>query len=139
MAIYVYWFLFAFVLFGVEMAVGTFYLLVMAIAMAVGGVAALLGLALPAQFVLAALTGIVGIVILYRWKKGASSDASSLNLDAGQPVKILTWRDDGTARVLYRGAEWDAELDTPKSGHEATFYIKAIHGSVLVLTQHKPV
>ncbi len=138
MEIYVYWFLLALVLIGIEMATGTFYLLVIAIALAVGGVMALLGLGLPAQFVVAALAGIIGIIILRKWEGISTSDASSQSLDVGQAVKVLTWRDDGTARVLYRGAEWDAELDTPTSGHEGTFYIKSMNGSILVLTHHKP-
>ena len=46
MAIYVYWFLLALVLLGLELATGTFYLLMLSIAMAVGGVAALFGLGL---------------------------------------------------------------------------------------------
>ena len=43
MAVYVYWFLLALVLLGLEMVTGTFYLLVVSIAMAIGGLAALLG------------------------------------------------------------------------------------------------
>lgn len=139
MALYVYWFLLALVLIGLEMATGTFYLLVVAIAMSLGGAAALLGMGLAAQLAVAALAGVVGILLLRRWKGGRSTDAASESLDTGQPVKVLTWRDDGTARVFYRGAEWDAELDASKAGHEGIFYIKSIRGSVLILTHHKPV
>ena len=42
MAVYIYWFLLALVLLGLEMATGTFYLLVLSLAMAIGGFAALL-------------------------------------------------------------------------------------------------
>lgn len=138
MAIYIYWFLLALVLTGLEMATGTFYLLMLAIAMAVGGLAALLGVNMVWQFVFSALAMIVGTIILRRWKGAHAIGAATSNLDAGQPVKILNWRNDVNARVFYRGAEWDAELDSPKSDHEGTFYIKAIRGSVLVLTHHKP-
>jgi len=137
MAIYVYWFLLALVLLGVEMATGTFYLLIISLALAVGGVAALLGLGVPAQFVLAGLIGIIGILMLRGWRGSRARDTSSLSLDVGHPVKVLSWREDGTARVLYRGAEWDAELDVPDAAHEGTFYIKAMRGSVLVLTHDK--
>jgi membrane protein implicated in regulation of membrane protease activity len=139
MAIYVYWFLLALVLLGLEMATGTFYLLMVSIAMAVGGAAALLGCVLPAQLALAALAGVVGIVLLRRWKGGRSGDAASQSLDTGQVVKVLTWHDDDTARVYYRGAEWDAELDANITAHEGNFYIKKIRGSVLVLTNLKAV
>lgn len=139
MALYIYWFLLALVLIGLEMATGTFYLLVVSIAMAIGGAAALLGTGLSAQLAVAALAGVVGIVLLRRWKGTSSTDAASVSLDTGQPVKVLTWRDDGTARVFYRGTEWDAELDASKAGHEGIFYIKSIRGSVLILTHNKPV
>lgn len=137
MAIYVFWFLLALVLLGLEMATGTFYLLMLSLALAVGGAAALLGLGLPAQLALAALAGIAGILFLRRWKVGRGNDAASQSLDTGQAVRVLSWRDDGTARVYYRGAEWDAELDANVAGREGTFYIKQIRGSVLVLTNRK--
>jgi membrane protein implicated in regulation of membrane protease activity len=138
-ASYIEWFLFALVLLGVEMATGTFYLLVLAIAMAVGGAAALFGLGMAAQLVLAALAGMVGMIFLRRWKGGRARDAVSQSLDTGHPVRVLTWREDGTVRVFYRGAEWDAKLETPDSGHEEPLYIKEIRGSVLILTHRKPV
>ena len=139
MTIYVYWFLLALILVGLEMATGTFYLLIVGIAMAIGGAADLLGLVFAAQLALAALAGITGIILLLRWKSAHVSEATSQSLDIGQPVKVLTWYDDEAARVFYRGAEWDAKLETKESGHEGIFYIKDIRGSVLVLTNRKTV
>jgi len=138
MALYVYWFLLALVLVGLEMATGTFYLLILSIVTAVGGVAALLGLGMPVQLALVALAGVVGIVLLRRWKGGRISNAESQNLDVGLPVKVLAWHDDGTARVFFRGAEWDAELDIPSSGRDGTFFVKAMRGSIIIMTSHKP-
>jgi len=138
MEIYIYWFLLALVLLGLEMVTGTFYLLVLAIALAVGGLAALLTAGLAWQLLLSAATGIAGTVILRRWKNAqASSEASSASLDVGQPVKVLKWNDDGTARVNYRGAEWDAELESADIPRDATLYIAAVRGSSLVLTRRK--
>ena len=139
MEIYEYWFLLALVLVGLEMATGTFYLLVLAIAMAISGAAAMLGLGLAVQLALAAVSGVAGIVLLRRWKAGSTPTAASQSLDTGHQVKVLKWRDDGTARVFYRGAEWDAELETNNTGRDGIFYIKDIRGSVLVLTQQKTV
>lgn len=139
MSMYVYWFLLALVLLGVEMATGTFYLLVLSVAMSIGGAAALLGLGLPAQLSLAALAGILGIVMLRRWRGGRGGDAASQSFDTGQPVRILSWHEDGTARVHYRGAEWDAEPESADVERNGKFYIKETRGSILVLTQHKPV
>jgi membrane protein implicated in regulation of membrane protease activity len=139
MAVYINWFLLALILVGLEMATGTFYLLIVAIAMAIGGTAALLGLVFATQLALAALAGISGIVLLLRWKSRHVLDITSQSLDIGQPVKVLTWYDDGTARVFYRGTEWNAELETKDSGHNGFFYIKDIRGSVLVLTNQKSI
>jgi membrane protein implicated in regulation of membrane protease activity len=139
MALYIYWFLLALILVGLEMATGTFYLLIVAIAMAIGGAFALLGIAFSAQLALAALAGIAGIVLLRRWKGGHISNATILSLDTGQPVEVLIWRDDGTARVFYRGAEWNAELEAQDGGHDGVFYIKDMRGSVLILTNRKPI
>ncbi len=138
MAPYVYWFLLALVLLALEMVTGTFYMLVISIALGVGGVAALLGLDLPLQLTFSAVTGIIGTVILRRAKFGRPNTASSQGLDVGQPVQPLTWRDDGSLRVFYRGAEWDAELESANVPRDQTLYIKAMRGSILILTHHKP-
>ena len=138
MALYVYWFVVALVLLGLEMTTGTFYLLVVSIAMAVGGVSALFGGSIIWQLTLCALTIIAGTILLRRWKKTQVREPPGAALDVGQPVQVLTWREDGTARVTYRGAEWDAEpesADMPRSG---SFYIKSVRGSTLVLTHQKP-
>ena len=137
MALYVYWLLLALVLVGLEMATGTFYLLIVAIAMTIGGASDLLGLAFAAQLVLAALAGITGIILLLRWKKANTSDTKSMSLDIGKLVKIIAWHEDGTARVFYRGTEWDAEFETKESKRDEVFFIKDIKGSVLILTNRK--
>lgn len=137
MEIYIYWFLLALVLAGLEMMTGTFYLLVLSIAMAVGGIAAFLGGSMVLQLVLGAVTGVAGTIILRRWKSSQANDAPNINLDIGQQVKVLKWNDDGTARVFYRGAEWDAALEAADTPHEGALYIAAVRGSALVLTHRK--
>lgn len=138
MAPYVYWFLLALVLLALEMATGTFYMLVLAIALGVGGVAALLGLSLPLQLTLSAVTGFVGTVILRRAKFVRPGAVSNQSLDIGQPVQVVAWRDDGTVRVHYRGAEWDAEPESPDTPRDQTLYINSMRGSILILTHRKP-
>lgn len=137
MEIYVYWFLLALLLVGLEIATGTFYLLVIAVALAVGGAAAALGVSLEGQLVFSAVTGVAGIVMLRRWKRNQSINSPEVGLDIGLPVKVIKWNDNGTVRVFYRGAEWDAELESPDTPHEGMLYIKSVHGSGLVLTHNK--
>ncbi|MBI5890997.1 MAG: NfeD family protein [Nitrosomonadales bacterium] len=137
MEIYIYWFLLAIILIGLEMVTGTFYLLVVAIAMAVGGVAALLGAGMAWQLVFGAVTGVAGTIVLRRWKSAQPADAPNANFDVGQPVRVIKWNDSGSARVFYRGAEWDAELESADIPREGTLYIAAVRGSGLVLTHRK--
>jgi membrane protein implicated in regulation of membrane protease activity len=135
---YVYWFVLALVLLGVEMATGTFYILVLSIAVALGGVAALAGFEQTMQMALTGVAAVIGTVILRRMKGARPQAAGSNSLDIGQAVKVVVWNADGTARVQYRGAEWDAELESADTSREAMLYIKAMQGSKLILTQHKP-
>jgi membrane protein implicated in regulation of membrane protease activity len=137
MEIYVYWFLLALVLVGMEMASGTFYLLMIAIAMAVGGLAALLGASMPWQLVLSALMAIAGAVILRYWKGMQGKEPVNASLDIGQQVRVIRWNEDGTVRVFYRGAEWDAEPESTDTPREGTLYIGAVRGSSLILTHRK--
>ena len=138
MANYVYWYLLGLVLLGLEMATGTFYLLVVAIGMAAGGTAALFGVNPTWQLTLCALTIVAGTIILRRWKKPRDRNGSTAHLDIGQPVRVLAWRDDGSARVSYRGAEWNAEPESAGMSREGALYIKSVRGANLVLTDQKP-
>ncbi|MFA6972429.1 MAG: NfeD family protein [Gallionella sp.] len=138
MEIYSYWFLLALLLLGLEMATGTFYLLMLSIAMVVGGLAAMLALSMIWQLSLCALAVILGAIILRRWKKGLVNEVAGTSLDVGHPVQVLTWHENGSVRVLYRGAEWDAEPESADMPRDGTFYIKAVRGSSLVLTHLKP-
>lgn len=138
MAPYIYWFMLVFGLLALEMATGTFYMLMLAVAVAIGGVAALLGIGLPIQITLTALAGIIGTVALRRMKSTRPADTASQSLDTGQTVQMIAWREDGSARVHYRGAEWDAEPESPDMPREGALYIKEIHGSKLILTHRKP-
>ena len=59
-------------------------------------------------------------------------------LDVGQAVQVLIWNPDGTARVGYRGSEWDAELASAGTPHAETMYIVGTRANVLVLSERKP-
>jgi len=138
MAPYISWFILALLLLGLEMATGTFYMLVLSLAAALGGVAALAGLELAMQLALVGVAAVVGTVILRRTRGAHPDDKGNEGFDIGQPVRVLSWKDDGTARVHYRGADWDAAPESADMPREGVFYIKATQGSKLILSQHKP-
>ena len=138
MAAYTYWFILALVLLGVEMMSGTFYMLVLSIAVGLGGVAAWAGLATVWQITLAGVSAIIGTLILRRSKVTRTADASKDSFDIGQTVRVVSWNEDGSLRVFYRGAEWDAEPASTDVQRNGVFYIKTVQGSKLILTQTRP-
>lgn len=137
MPIYAYWFVLAFAFIAVEIFTGTFYFLMFAIAAVLAGVAAALGLGVALQYSIAAVAAVAGTLALHHLKRSRKREPDA-GLDVGQSVKVLSWNADGTARVYYRGAEWDAEPESADTPREGTFYIKAMRGSRLILTALKP-
>jgi membrane protein implicated in regulation of membrane protease activity len=137
MQAYIYWFILAFVFVAVEMLTGTFYFLAVSIAAAAGGLLALARLGPELQYALSGVIAVAGVMVV-RYMRKSQRAHPDLSLDVGQPVKVLIWNADGTARVFYRGAEWDAELEAAGMAHEGPLYIKAIQGSRLIVTQHRP-
>lgn len=138
METYIYWFLLALFLLALEIATGTFYLLVVSVAMAVGGLAALMGAGLAWQLTLGAIAVVAGTMLLRNWKSARDNDVADASLDVGQPVQVLEWHENGTARVSYRGAEWDAEPESANMPRDGILYIEVVRGSSLVLTHRKP-
>lgn len=107
------WWLMAGAVVVVELLTGTFYLLMLAIGLAAGALAAHAGLGTSAQILVSALVGastVLGAYFKRRSRPGeppARADRS-VNLDVGETVYIDSWQPDGTAIVKYRGASWTA-------------------------------
>ncbi|WP_404298695.1 NfeD family protein [Alicycliphilus denitrificans] len=107
------WWLMAGVTVAIELLSGTFYLLMLAMGMAAGAVAAHMGLGLTMQILVCAVVGASTVLIAYfkrRTRPGEPSARAerSVNLDVGETVYIDAWQPDGTAQVKYRGAQWTA-------------------------------
>ena len=130
------WWVLAAILVGAELMTGTFYLLAVGIAFAVGGAAALLGLPVPVQLVIAGVLSVVGALLAHHWRKGREPPPSP-GLDIGQVVTVLGWKDDGRARVAYRGTQWDAELAAPGVARAETMYIVGTRGSTLLIAERR--
>lgn len=107
------WWLLAGATVALELFTGTFYLLMLAVGMAAGALAAHAGMGLAGQLIVAAITGSALVVGWYFVKQRRASDPSvralrSVNLDVGEVLQIDEWNLDGTASVKYRGAQWTA-------------------------------
>ncbi|AGW90631.1 MULTISPECIES: NfeD family protein [Cupriavidus] len=138
MAYYI-WFVAAVVLVIVEMNTGTFYLLMVAVGLAAGGVGALLGLSPAAQTLVAALVAAVLIVGLRRTRfgklrRGNAAVDPNVNLDIGQELDVPAWDANGRARVPYRGADWTVELAPDCTAAPGRYRIVAVRGSTLVVS-----
>jgi membrane protein implicated in regulation of membrane protease activity len=132
------WFWAAGLVVVLELFSGTFYLLMIAIGIAAGGIAAWAGLAPPMPAAAAALVGVLATLALHasRYGKSANADAAhdpNVNLDIGQSVQVADWHN-GAARVMYRGAMWDVELAPGASAAAGTFTIREIRGSRLIVS-----
>jgi membrane protein implicated in regulation of membrane protease activity len=132
------WWIAAAVLIGAELITGTFYLLAIGVAAAIGGVIAWLGASPPVQFLVAGAFGVALTIGAHQWRLRRAPASPQAPLDVGQIVQVETWNPDGTARVAYRGSHWDAELATPDTPRARTLYIVATHGSTLVLSDRRP-
>lgn len=106
------WWVLAGIAVAAELFVGMFYLLMLAIGMAAGALAAHLGLDPVGQLVAAAIVGSGFVVGCYavrrRMAAGRQSANRDINLDIGEHVVVEHWKPDGTAAVRYRGAQWTA-------------------------------
>ena len=130
------WWLLAGVLVAVELATGTFYLLMIALGAAAGAVGAHAGLATNGQIIAAALFG-GGATALWHVKRARhpkSAPAASnrdVVLDIGETLVVEHWQPDGTARATYRGASWAVRYAGGGSPVPGQYRIVALNGNEL--------
>lgn len=96
---------------ALELATGTFYLIMLAVGLAAGALAAHLGASITGQLVAAAVVGGGAVSALYVFRRRHPRRAPAaanpdVNLDIGETVHVTAWSADGTASARYRGANW---------------------------------
>lgn len=137
----VVWWVAAGVLIVAELSTGTFYLLLLAAGAAAAALAAHAGAPVALQLLAAAVFAGGAVVLWYRRRRGAAggpiSDGSML-LDIGERVHVDRWEPDGSSRVTYRGAAWDARYAGPGAPRPGTFRIRSIDGARLLLEPTSP-
>ncbi|MEO5764511.1 MAG: NfeD family protein [Casimicrobiaceae bacterium] len=132
------WWVAAALLVGLELVSGTFYLLAVGIAFVVGGFVAWAGASLPAQMLVGGGLAVIAVIVAHHWRKARGAPAPQAPLDRGAAVEVRTWNADGTARVDYRGTQWDAEVVSGSVARVRTMYIVDIRGSTLLLSDTRP-
>jgi membrane protein implicated in regulation of membrane protease activity len=123
---------------AIELVTGTFYLLMLAIGMAAGALAAHADASAAVQLVTAALIG-GGAVAAWHLQRGkhpaepAAGFNRDVNMDVGETVHVDTWNPDGTAFVRYRGANWTVVAEDGAVHSTGPHRIREIVGSRLVV------
>jgi len=130
------------VLFAVlEMVTATFFFLVLGVGLAAGGAVAFGGGGLAAQLIAAAVVSVLAWYLLRRFapRRGrvAAQGSRDLLLDVGERVRVERWQPDRRAKVVYRGAQWDAELatDDERVPEPGEYVIRRIEGNRLILAR----
>ena len=133
-----FWWVLAGVAVAVELATGTFYLLMLALGLAAGAIAAHLGLPLSSQIVVFAIVG-GGATAVWHWRRSrqpvepAAAANRDVNLDIGDRVHVDAWAADSTSRVTHRGSVWAARLAPGVAPQPGEHVIRAVEGNWLVL------
>lgn len=131
------WLVFAALLVMAELATGTFFLLAVGLALLYPALAAWMGASTGTQLTLAALSIVAHVLAVMLLRRRAPAPAPEQNsLDVGQRVKIAAWNADGTARVVYRGTEWNAERFDPEMPQADSGIIEEIRGNTLIISTH---
>jgi membrane protein implicated in regulation of membrane protease activity len=120
---------------AVELLTGTFYLLMFALGLAAGALAAHLGASVPTQLVVAAVVGggaVAGWHFL-RGRRAVGTAGSNLDFDSGERVHVDAWTSDNTAQVRYRGAVWTAVPAEGTPQGTGAHRVRHVDGSRLVV------
>ena len=144
MELWLAWVVVGFVLVTVELATGTFYLLVLGVGAFAGAAAAYFGANVLVQAVVASVIAVAGVFAVHHWgsrnKSGSANDSNFL--DRGQPAVLESWVDEktGLVRVRYRGTSWNAKVvgGGPAPAMGATLYIEGQDGQTLRVASTPP-
>jgi membrane protein implicated in regulation of membrane protease activity len=130
------WWIVAGGLVAIELATGTFYLLMLALGAAAAAVAAHLGVGGSGQVAAAALVG-GGATALWHYKRASAPRSApqdinpDVQIDLGQRVRVDAWQSDRSARVQYRGASWSVRYSGDGEPQPGDHVIVAVHGNHL--------
>lgn len=129
------WWLLAGAAVAVELLTGTFYLLMFALGLAAGALAAHLGASVATQLVAAALVGggAVAAWHVLRSRQPADTAGTNLDFDSGERVHVDAWTADNTAQVRYRGAVWTAVPAEGAPQGTGAHRVRHVDGSRLVV------
>lgn len=133
------WFGFAALALIGEVASGTFYLLLVALGAIAAGVAAWFSLAFEWQLLVCIIVALGGLVTLRKTKVLKKREVNAarnadVHMDIGQTVMVDAWSEQGLSTVLYRGAQWQAQLAQGCPRHSGPHTITEVRGTRFIVT-----
>lgn len=114
-----------------EFAVGSFYLLAIGLAFIYPAIADFVRAPADTQYGVLMIGVLLHVLIVKVLHKPAVKAVSS---DIGQPVEVLEWLDECSARVRYLDRDWEADKlksEMPETDHAI---IHSMHGSRLIIS-----
>lgn len=118
-----------------ELATGTFYLLVLAVAAFAGAATAYFQPSFWLAAVISAAVAAIGVIGVSRYRAPAQAKGKGgTSLDVGQTVVFESWRSeaDRLARVRYRNSTWDARvIDAVPLEAGRMLHIRSVDGNTL--------
>ena len=100
------WWIAAAVLIGAELLTGTFYLLAVGLAVAIGGATAWAGYPLTTQFTVAGVAGVVLTALAHQWRRRKAQPPPQPGVDVGQSVRVDGWNPEPRRKIPI---EFDAQ------------------------------
>lgn len=133
-----FWWILAGIAVVAELLTGTIYLLMLALGLVAGAVAAHLGLDMPVQIIVAAVVGVLCVLVGRRIRRARTSGLPAsadpdMNLDIGETVTVTQWDADGSTRVQYRGAQWTAVLRAGAMATPGLYRVVELQGNRLIV------
>ena len=133
-----WWWILAGITVAAELLTGGIYLLMIALGLACGAVAAHLGLGMPFQITVAAAVGVLSVLLCRRIRgkrmpELPPSANPDLNLDIGETLHVPEWNADGTARIPYRGSHWTVALRPGSMPSSGLYRVIEVQGNRLIV------
>jgi membrane protein implicated in regulation of membrane protease activity len=132
------WWILAGITVAVELLTGGIYLLMVALGLAAGAIAAHVGLGVPLQITIAATVGVLTVLLCRRLRGRRSPELPAhanpnVNLDIGESLHVPEWQPDGTARIPYRGSHWTVVLRPGSMPATGLYRVIEVQGNRLVV------
>lgn len=132
---FVSWSVFGILFILSEFTSGTFFLLAIGLAFIYPAIADYNGVPLYIQLALLGAGICIHVLVVMLLRRISPAHPSlDIESDVGQQVVVIEWIDDCTARVKYRGTEWQADKLKSEMADAAYGVIQSRHGSRLIIS-----